>query len=98
MAPRPSLFQDTPTLAAVDLSSVAADLSSVAADVLDTARVVVVDDEPANVELLGQILRSVGVPEVHGVTDAGQAVPRCLEVDADLLLLDLRMPGWTASP
>jgi EAL domain-containing protein (putative c-di-GMP-specific phosphodiesterase class I)/FixJ family two-component response regulator len=63
------------------------------ADVLDTARVVIVDDEPANVTLLERMLQSVGVPELHGVTDPRAAVRRCLDVNADLLLLDLHMPG-----
>ena len=62
------------------------------AGVLDTARVVVVDNEPANVELLHRMLESVGVPLVHAVTDSRQAVQTCLDVDADLVLLDLHMP------
>ena len=59
---------------------------------MDSARVVVVDDQPANVQLLHRMLESVGVRQVHGVTDPLQAVATCLEVDADLVLLDLHMP------
>lgn len=59
---------------------------------MDAARVVVVDDQPANVKLLQRMLESVGVSEVHGVTDPLQAVRTCLDVDADLVLLDLHMP------
>lgn len=66
---------------------------SLLGDVLDTACVVIVDDEQANVTLLERMLRSVGVPNIHGVTDPHQAVQRCREVAADLILLDLHMPG-----
>ena len=61
-------------------------------DLLSGASVVVVDDEPANVALLTRLLRSAGVAHVHGVTDARQAVHRCLDAAADLVLLDLNMP------
>jgi EAL domain-containing protein (putative c-di-GMP-specific phosphodiesterase class I) len=59
---------------------------------LQEARVVVVDDVSANVVLLRRILEGAGVGEIHEVTDARLAVDRCLEVGADLLLLDLHMP------
>lgn len=59
---------------------------------VEQARVVVVDDEPANVRLLERLLQSLGVAEVHGVTDSQEAVRRCLDVEADLVLLDLIMP------
>lgn len=59
---------------------------------VEQARVVVVDDEPANVRLLERLLQSLGVAEVHGVTDSQQAVRCCFEVHADLVLLDLIMP------
>lgn len=74
------------------LTRAAIEPSHVVADVFEAARVVVVDDEAANLRLLERILRSAGVAEIHGVTDSRQAVGRCLDVDADLVLLDLRMP------
>ncbi|MDQ3974195.1 MAG: EAL domain-containing protein [Actinomycetota bacterium] len=52
----------------------------------------IVDDQPANVALLERLLQSAGVANVHGVTDPRQAVRCCLEVGADLVLLDLHMP------
>lgn len=61
-------------------------------DVLRGAVVVVVDDEPSNVVLLERVLRAAGVEHVHGVSDPRQAVQCCLQVDADLLVLDLNMP------
>jgi EAL domain-containing protein (putative c-di-GMP-specific phosphodiesterase class I) len=56
------------------------------------ACVLIVDDQPANVGLLERLIRSAGVTNVHAVTDPRQAVARCLEVGADLVLLDLHMP------
>ncbi len=61
-------------------------------EVLVGARIVVIDDQESNVILLDRLLRSAGATHVHLVTDARQAVRRCLEVDADLVLLDLHMP------
>jgi EAL domain-containing protein (putative c-di-GMP-specific phosphodiesterase class I) len=62
------------------------------ADVLHDSCVVVIDDVPANVVLLKRLIESAGVEHVHGVTDPREAVQRCLEVGADLVLLDLQMP------
>lgn len=59
---------------------------------LATARVLIVDDQQANVALLQRMLRAEGITGAHGVTDPREAVPRCLELDADLVLLDLHMP------
>lgn len=56
------------------------------------ASIVVVDDQESNVVLLDRLLRSAGATQVHLVTDARHAVRRCLEVGADLVLLDLHMP------
>ncbi len=52
----------------------------------------VVDDQVANVILLERVMRAAGLHGVHAVSDPRQAVRRCLEVDADLILLDLHMP------
>ena len=67
-------------------------LSTVTQDVLSQATVLVVDDHASNVVLLERLLRSVGVTHVHGLTDPREALPRCLEVRPDLVLLDLHMP------
>lgn len=61
-------------------------------DVLPGARVVVIDDQESNVVLLDRLLRSAGATDVFLVTDARLAVQRCLEVEADIVLLDLHMP------
>jgi EAL domain-containing protein (putative c-di-GMP-specific phosphodiesterase class I)/FixJ family two-component response regulator len=64
------------------------------ADLLASACVLVVDDGPTNVALLDRLLRSAGVLDIHTVTDPRQAVSLCLEVDADVVLLDLHMPDY----
>ncbi|MDH6237348.1 EAL domain-containing response regulator [Cryobacterium sp. CG_9.6] len=54
--------------------------------------VLVVDDNPANVAFLHQLLLLQGLSRVHTETDP-RAVPRLLtEHNPDLVLLDLRMP------
>lgn len=67
---------------------------SLATELLAAASVLVVDDSAANVALLERLLRSAGATDVHVVTDPRQAVSRCLEVHADVVLLDLHMPEY----
>jgi putative two-component system response regulator len=55
-------------------------------------RLFVVDDEPANVELLGEVLGRAGYRDVVCTTDPRHAVELCTESAPDLLLLDLHMP------
>jgi len=54
--------------------------------------VVIVDDEPTNVELLKAILRQVRTARVVSTTDSTQALDLIRANHADLLLLDLMMP------
>ncbi|WP_374266515.1 putative bifunctional diguanylate cyclase/phosphodiesterase [Zoogloea sp.] len=59
---------------------------------LADARILVVDDTPANVELLLGILEDAGYQNLLGITDPREVsaeVDRCLP---DLILLDIRMP------
>jgi len=56
------------------------------------ARVLVVDDNPANVLLLRRVLRAAGLSHVEGCTDSSEAIERCRTALPDLLLLDLHMP------
>jgi len=53
---------------------------------------VVVDDDDVTVTLVGEFLTRAGVSEVHGVSDARDALRVIREADADLVVLDLRMP------
>jgi cyclic di-GMP phosphodiesterase len=56
-----------------------------------TARILIVDDEPANVELLEAYLKDEET-EIRGVTDSSQVERTFDEFDPDIVLLDLRMP------
>jgi PAS domain S-box-containing protein len=61
-------------------------------DAVRGARVLVVDDNTANVLLLQRLLRAAGLVNVDGYTDAHAALEQCVESVPDLLLLDLHMP------
>jgi putative two-component system response regulator len=56
------------------------------------ARILVVDDEAVNVELIEQILVQVGYDQVRTTTDSSAAVAIRQEFRPDLLILDLHMP------
>jgi putative two-component system response regulator len=56
-----------------------------------SGRVLVVDDEPANVALLEAILEHTGA-EIRGLTDSRQVEDVFLEFGPDIVLLDLHMP------
>ena len=61
-------------------------------DELHAARILVVDDDEANVDLLEQMLRQAGYTNVVSTTDARRVLPLFLELPPDLILLDLIMP------
>ncbi len=61
-------------------------------DYLSQAKVLIVDDEPANVRLLERILGISGCNGVRTTTDSRQALPLFLEFEPDIVLLDLNMP------
>lgn len=76
-----------PPLAAGTLSAGAGD-----PDLLRAARVLVVDDEPANVRLLERLLAAAGCTGVVGLTDPREARELFEAYLPDLVLLDLHMP------
>jgi two-component system NarL family sensor kinase len=55
-------------------------------------KILIVDDEKANVRLLEIILQRAGYVNVYSTTDARQALPLFLSHLPDLLILDLAMP------
>lgn len=55
------------------------------------ARILIVDDQPANVDLVRHILEPVGYRHVVGATDPREALELCRESPPDLVLLDLKM-------
>jgi two-component system, sensor histidine kinase and response regulator len=60
---------------------------------LSRARILVVDDDEANLRLLDQILRPV-YPAVELISDARRVVDRFVEFAPDLVLVDLHMPHF----
>src|SRR5262245_6190312 len=61
-------------------------------DYLSLAKVLIVDDEPANVRLLERILALSGCAQVLTTTDARQSLGLFLDFEPDIVLLDLNMP------
>lgn len=57
------------------------------------ARILVVDDDASNVELVARILEPEGYRHVARMTDPQAATAVCTERPPDVILLDLRMPG-----
>jgi len=55
-------------------------------------RILVVDDQRANVEMLSELLRSRGYL-VDGVYDGESALRKVAEMQPDLVISDIRMPG-----
>jgi diguanylate cyclase (GGDEF)-like protein/PAS domain S-box-containing protein len=57
------------------------------------ARILVVDDQPVNVQLLDYLLKTTGYEFVDSTTDPNQVVELHREKHYDLIILDLHMPG-----
>jgi len=57
------------------------------------ARILVVDDEPVNVQLLEYLLKTTGYENVSSTHDPRQVVSLHLKHRFDLIILDLHMPG-----
>jgi EAL domain-containing protein (putative c-di-GMP-specific phosphodiesterase class I)/AmiR/NasT family two-component response regulator len=58
----------------------------------ESARIAVIDDEPANVALLRSLLRKLGFETVESTTDSRDAIALVSRFEPDLILLDLHMP------
>lgn len=56
-------------------------------------RILIVDDQEANVRLLERILRHAGYTNLTTTTDSRQAAAIFAQIEPDLVLLDLAMPG-----
>ena len=63
-----------------------------ASDILD-ANILIVDDQPANVQLLEQLLRDAGYTCVASTMNPGEVCALHGKNHYDLILLDLKMPG-----
>jgi putative two-component system response regulator len=60
---------------------------------LERARIVVADDEPANVMLLERILGQAGYSNLTTTTNSSEVIGLCTGTNPDLVLLDLHMPA-----
>jgi len=56
------------------------------------ARILIVDDEPTNVELLRRVLERAGFTRIQSTSDPREASALYVEFRPDLILLDLHMP------
>lgn len=57
-----------------------------------SCRILVIDDEEANVHLLSNILEREGYRDVHCLTEPTRALETYVTLQPDLVLLDLMMP------
>ena len=63
------------------------------AEGLRDAKILVVDDQEANVGLLSRILERAGYRNLRGIADSRCVLREYLEYQPDLILLDLLMPN-----
>jgi putative two-component system response regulator len=64
-----------------------------AVETLTRARILIVDDEPANVLFLERLLERAGYRNLVTTTESAEVVPLCTQSPPDLVLLDLHMPA-----
>lgn len=59
------------------------------------AKILIVDDEPGNIHVLKRMLKSAGYHNITSTTD-GRTTPDIYQtIHPDLILLDIRMPGFS---
>ena len=56
------------------------------------ARLLIIDDEPGNLEFLRHVLETEGYGPIETLSDPQEALDRLEELDPDLIVLDLMMP------
>jgi len=59
------------------------------------ASILIVDDQPVNIELLEFLLKSTGYTAVSSTTDPRVVAGWHAEHQYDLIILDMQMPGMT---
>jgi len=64
----------------------------VSSRVFRNARILIVDDEPVNVDLLRRLLERAGFSRIECTNDSRQALDLYVKFRPDLILLDLHMP------
>ena len=61
-------------------------------EIIGQARILIVDDQQANVRFLERILLKQGAGHIDSTTDAREALPHFIAFQPDLIVLDLMMP------
>src|SRR5690349_21717611 len=56
-------------------------------------RILVVDDEPTNIELLVRIMNWAGFKNVDVARNGAEAIEAARKLNPDIIILDLHMPG-----
>jgi len=64
-------------------------------DDIHAARILIVDDQTVNVQLLEYLLTNTGYTDVHSTTDPTQVAAMHAAQRFDLIILDLHMPGMS---
>jgi diguanylate cyclase (GGDEF)-like protein/PAS domain S-box-containing protein len=60
---------------------------------IQNASILIVDDQPVNVQLLEYLLQSTGYKQVSSTTDPRVVAPWHQQYNYDIIILDLQMPG-----
>jgi putative two-component system response regulator len=61
----------------------------------EQAKILIVDDEQATIDLMERLLRRDGYTHIRSVQDPRQAPATFRDLRPDLIILDLHMPHWT---
>jgi len=69
------------------------DILSITEDDLKQARILIIDDQVANICLLQNVFNRTGFVNHTSLTDSREAIQRIFELQPDLILLDLDMPN-----
>jgi diguanylate cyclase (GGDEF)-like protein len=67
-------------------------MTMISDDLLIQGKILILDDEPANVRLLERLLLTGGFTHVRGITDPRQVMAEYEAMRPDLVMLDLHMP------
>jgi len=65
----------------------------IASSAFRNARILIVDDEIGNVDILRRVLEREGFTRIESTTDSREAAPMYVQHRPDLILLDLHMPN-----
>jgi DNA-binding response OmpR family regulator len=62
-------------------------------DDLKNSRILIIDDQESNTEILSDFLEIIGFTQIKSINDSRDAIQTIREYDPELLLLDLMMPN-----